>query len=234
MALHEYDGAGKTYLSIVDGKFRQTVGKGSNRPEGIPEKAVRRDWKAPDGTEGTKWEMVYNAVDGTIVDMYIKDSEYGKFLNVEFDGGEVIQMHTDHRYFGDFVKKIASCDINKPVFVIPYDFEDPKNQDKRIVGVKIVQTGHGWEKDSAPDFFYDFEKKKNINGFPKSGHTKEKPYDKDDWKEYFLGVKKFLIAYLTLSIIPNIKVKEAPVEEKETINLEDPGEEKPKLEDVPF
>lgn len=222
--LQAHEGGNKTYLKIIDGKLRTEVDKETQN-------AVRRDWKAPDGSEGTKWELVYDTVSGTLTGLTTRDTDFGKFLNVEFDGTEVVSLHTDHRYFSDFVKKLASCDVTKPMTVRPYDFVD-KN-DKRVTGVAITQEGHGWKDDKAPDFFYDFEKKTYKHDFPKAAHTKENPFDKDDWKGYFLTVKKFLLAYVTLTIVPSVE-KNAPKEEPLPKSFDDESEEKLSVDAVPF
>jgi len=214
--LQKHEGGNKTYLKIIDGKLRQEVDKDTQG-------AVKRDWTAPDGSTGTKWELVFDSVSGTLTGLSTRDTDFGKFLNIEFDGIEVVSLHTDHRYFSDFVKKLASCDVTKPMTVRPYDFVD-KNE-KRVTGVSITQEGHGWRDDKAPDFFYDFEKKTYKHDFPKAAHTKTNPFDKDDWKAYFIGVKKFLLAYVTMTIAPQVEKnapKEEPmpeVEKKEDIDL---------------
>lgn len=218
--LQAHEGGNKVYLKIIDGKLRKEVSKDT-------EGAVKRDWKAPDGSEGTKWEMVYDTVSGVITRMYFRETDFGKFLNIEFDGTEVAAFHTDHRYFADFVKKLASCDISKPMTVRPYDFVD-KNE-KRVTGVSITQEGHGWEDNKAPDFFYDFEKKAYKHDFPKAAHTKENPFDKDDWKAYFIGVKKFLVAYVTLSLIPLVEKNS-----NDEVKIEEPSGSEIKASDIPF
>lgn len=209
--LTAHEASGKVYLSIIEGKLRQKVTEDT-------EGAVKRDWEAPDGSKGTKWELIYNSVSGTVTRLYTKDSDYGQFLVIEFDGGESLSLHTDHRFFSDTVKKLASCNLAEPIEMSPYDFEDDAG--KRIVGMSIKQGGH-----KVKDFFYDFEKKKNLNGFPEPAKDARKTYSKDDWKMYFLQVKKFLLEYVTLTIAPSIKAVEAveepvlPNEEKEDIEL---------------
>lgn len=220
--LQAHEGGNKVYLKIIDGKLRQEVDKETAG-------AVKRYWKAPDGSEGTKWEMVYDTVSGTITNISFRETDFGKFLNLEFDGTEVVAFHTDHRYFSDVVKKLASCDITKPMAIRPYDFTD--KDEKRITGVSVTQEGHGWKDNKAPDFFYDFETKTYKHDFPKAGHTKDKPYDKDDWKAYFIGVKKFLVAYVTLSIIP--LVEKHIQDETEEVMIAPEGEDT-KLSDIPF
>ena len=61
--------------------------------------------------------------------------------------------------------------------------------------------------------------------------TKDKPYDKDDWKAYFIGVKKFLVAYVTLSIIP--LVEKHTQDETEEVMVAPEGEDT-KLSDIQF
>jgi len=213
MSVTKYDGGNRMCLNITQGKLRQAS------TEGTPG-AVKREWTAPDGSSGVKWEMVYESMTGRVTNMYLKDTDFGIFLVVAFDGGESLSLHTDHRYFTDFVKKAAGADFTMPMTIKPYDFED--NNKKRITGMTIMQDGEKLE-----DYFYDFKTKVQKHDFPKpEGETKS--YSKDDWKIYFLTVKKFLISYVTLSIIPSIVDEDIPVGDI----LQEESELK--IEDVPF
>ena len=215
MALTQYGGGNKTYLSIIDGTLRKQV---TQETPG----AVKRDWTTPDGKSGTKYECIYDSVSGIITRLSFNDSEYGKFLIVGFNGGEVLNLNTSHRYFTDLVKKLANADLTKEIALKPFDFEN--DDKKRITGVSVTQDGV-----KLTDYFYDATTKKNINGFPlPEGDTKK--YDKDDWKVYFVNVKKFLISYVMLNLVPKIEAVEE-VEEPVTPVVE---EKEYKLEDVGF
>lgn len=203
-----YEGGG-VYLSIIGGRIRQKVDEGT-------EGAVLRKYETPTGEKGEKWELVYNTWEGVVKGLKIVENDYGKFLNVVFDDA-TLSIHSDSRYFSDFVKKLAGADLSKSIKVQPYDFEDENK--KKVTGVNVYQG-----TDKLKDFFYDFEEKKQLNGFPVAGHSKAKPYDKDDWKMYFMEVKKFLIAYIMLNIEPKIvhaeeERVEIPKGEEKEINL---------------
>lgn len=185
--MHE---GGRTYLSIVGGKIRNKV------TEETPG-AVLRKYELPNGEKGEKWELVYDSWEGVVKGLRMNETEYGKFLEVEFEDA-VLSIHSDSRYFADFVKKLASADLKEAIEIKPYDFEDDNK--KKVVGVTLTQKG-----EKLTDYFYDFATKTYKHDFPKAAHTTKKPYDKDDWKAYFLGVKKFLIAYVTLTIAPKLE-----------------------------
>ena len=202
---------GRTYLSIVGGKIRNKV------TEDTPG-AVLRKYELPNGTKGEKWELVYESWEGQIKSLRMNETEYGKYLEVEFEDA-VLSIHADSRYFGDFVKKLASADLSQAISVRPYDFEDDNK--KKVVGVTLMQG-----ETKLTDYFYDFAKKEYKHDFPKAGNTSKKPYDKDDWKAYFLGVKKFLIAYVTLNLAPKLEQGDTPVVET--------GEPEIVIDKVPF
>lgn len=211
----QYTGGSGIYLSIVGGKLRQKVDEGT-------EGAVLRKYETPAGVKGEKWELVYESWSGVVKGLRINENDYGKFLEVKFDDA-TLSIHTDSRYFGDFCKKIASADIAKEINVRPYDFEDDNKN--KVTGLTITQDGK-----KLTDYFYNFKAKKQLHDFPKSGHTKAKPYDKDDWKIYFLEVKKFLEAYILLNVEPKI-VKE---KEEEAVEIPIIEESEMQIDKVPF
>lgn len=207
----------RIYLSVIQGKLRQSYQVTKETPG-----AVLREYKLSDGTEGSKWELIYKDWSGVVRDLRVKDTDYGKMYEIVFDDA-TITLNTDHRFFQDFVKKFASADPKQAITLSPYDFEN--DEKKRVAGMTVTQNGK-----KLTDFFYDFEKKKYLNDFPMSGHTTKKPYDKDDWKAYFLGVKKFLLAYSELTIVPLLS-KEVAQEEALPVSDDDSAA---KLEEVPF
>jgi hypothetical protein len=208
-----YEFNAKPYLSLIQGTLRQKV-------DADTQGAKKRDWETPSGEKGSKWELIYTAWEGIVKDIYIKDTEYGKFLNVEFDDA-ILSIGTESRYFNDFVQKLASADITKPITVKPYDFE--ADNGKRQIGINIFQDGK-----KLKNYFWDEEKKQAKEGYPTpEGDTKN--FDKDDWKMHFIKVRKFLEAYaqgLALKIPKETTKEDIPV-------IEEPATEL-RVEDIAF
>jgi hypothetical protein len=224
-------GERKPYLAIIQGNLRQAV------DEGTPD-AEKRDYETPQGKKGTKFELIYKNWTGSILNLKIKEHpEYGEFLNIEFEDA-VISINAQSRYFADIVKKLASVDINKPVTLVPYDFEvDGKRKSGVVVnqdGAKIISFYD--QKDEAGKWH-------QINGFPEVEGDRE-TFKKDDWKIYFLKVKQFLIGEVekinSKIIIPapkeltqeEIDKMKDDVEQPEIPTIKD--EEEINIADVPF
>lgn len=184
------DGSGATYLNIIGGKLRKTV------TEDTP-KAVKRDWETKDGKSGTKWELIYSKIDGHITGIEFRDGDYGEQLIISMKcGADEFKINTQagSRYANDFLQRMPGVAINKEVEFKPYDVRDNTDPKKGSTGIKISIDGN-----VIKNFFWDGEEKKNINGFPVQGE--ENP-SKDDWKVFFIGVKKFLKEYAEEKIIP--------------------------------
>lgn len=183
------------YYTIIDGTFRRRV------PDGTPG-AVRREYETKDGTKGEKYEMVIDALEGTIQEMLIHDGEYGRTLNIKLDPNQdgvnpMLQFNVESTYGEDVLKKLPNVDFTQPVKFRPYSFTD-QTTGKEVRGVEVKQgeTKH-------KNFFYDFEEKKAINGIPEpEGDTKN--FTKDDWKIHFLSVRKFLLNYFLENVQPKV------------------------------
>jgi hypothetical protein len=180
----------KIYANIIsDGTIR--VKTSETDPE-----AVRRDYELKDGTKGTKFERVYNELSGLITGISFYDGDFGKTLHVTVTDDEmpvILSMNMSSNYAEDLLKKIPSLDLLKPVVLKPYSFEDDKKKLRK--GISLVQN----EK-KITNFFYDVATKKVTNGFPEV--EKDKKYDKDDWKIYFMTTRKFLEKFITDNICP--------------------------------
>lgn len=169
-----------TYLTIVQGTLSQQV------KEGTPN-AEKRVYEKKDGSTGEKWELRYKSVSGRITGMKIKDSDFGEQLVIVLsDGAEKfqIQLPLTSNYFTDFGRKLPNIDLSDTVSIAPYDFT-PKDGKKKT-GLSIVQEGI-----KLDNYYYDPEKKENLHGFPVP-KNKGKGFDSDDWKMYFIEVKKFM------------------------------------------
>jgi len=187
-AIHE-DFDTKPFLSIIGGTFKQKVN------EGTPG-AKFREYETKSGEKGSKWEISYSAWMGKIEDMRINEGDFGESLHIVFEDC-IISIPVSQRYFSDFVKKIASANLDLPVTIKPYDFVT--DDGKRKSGLTILQG-----ETKLKDKFYDFDTKKYSDGFPEPKDIKSK----DEWRIYFMQVNIFLKNWILLHPINNIKVEE--------------------------
>jgi len=201
----------KPFLSIIGGTLKQKV------DEGTPG-AKYREYETPSGVKGSKWEISYSAWRGKIEDLRIHESEYGDALHVVFEDC-IISIPLTQRYFADFVKKIASANLDKEVTIKPYDYVN--DEGKRKSGLVIVQ-----DEEKLKDHFYDFDTKKYSDGFPEAGDIKSK----DEWRIYFMQVNVFLKNWVLLHPINNINT--VPITPAPVGTMHD--EEEIDLSSVPF
>lgn len=166
------------YLRIIGGEIVKTV------EEGTPE-AVLRKYELKDGTKGEKWEIHYQNWEGVIVNVSFKEGDYGEQCIIVFPDA-VLTIPTNGRYFQDFACKVFNADLSKPVKLHPFDMEVEKG---RKSGISVQQNG-----EKLKNFFYDYDTKKSLNGFPEV--NKEKAVKKTYWKIYFTEVAEFLVEYI--------------------------------------
>jgi hypothetical protein len=181
-----------------DGKFVSILADGKmhlNVPEGTPG-AIKREYETSDGKKGTKNELVFTELSGLIKKINFWDGDYGKLLQVTVEDGEeepvVLSVSTESNFGEDLMKKLPNVNLEKPVTIVPFAFEDDKGKKKR--GITVYQ-----DDEKIESFYYDREDKKNIHGFPtpdvpakmkKSVHSKF-------WKAYFTEAREFLIEDIT-------------------------------------
>lgn len=175
----QFTGSSKTYLYIIGGNICEKV------DESTPG-ARKREFENPKTKEkGAKWEVVYRSWEGVIKTLTFKDTDFGHQLNVEFDDA-ALTLDTTSRYFSDFAKKLPSIKIGESVEVAPYDWEPEPG--KRSIGMHLIQN----EK-KAKNYYWDNTEEKPCHGIPVPiGNTKA--YKSDDWKVFYIGVKKFFIS----------------------------------------
>jgi len=236
-------GSGKPFISIVEGQIKQKV------KEGTPE-SERRDYELPDKTTGFKFELSFGSWTGTVEDLRIKEGKFGQVLEIEFEDA-TLSMGTKSKYFGDFAKKMKSGDIDKEITVAPFDFEDENKKNRR--GLSIYQGGTEREN-LLQNYYWNDKDKKSTHGMPDPvGDTRK--FGDDEWSEYFIGVKRFLIKDVLEPLMDHIgerdikesvdeMINEGADEEIPTINentdtLPEPREdekkeEEIKIEDIPF
>lgn len=180
------------YISIKsDGRFHEVVSKDT-------EGAVLREYKLKDGTEGSKWELLYKSVDNVYIkNVSFEPSDYGENILLTLSDGEneVIWSENTGTNFGtDLMKKLPNVIFSEKVSIAPYAFTNEKGKELR--GVNIYGQG-----DKITNFFFDPEKKEELHGFPVPEGDKT-TYDSDDWKAHFIRVKKFLVSYIKENIVP--------------------------------
>lgn len=186
------------FLTIVGGDLVQKVAEGTQG-------AVKRVYETPDGGKGEKWEIHHRDLTGYISGIDFRDTDFGEQCNIKItDGVEtaVLSIPTESRYFMDFGQKLSNIDFNEQIVLNPYDFTG--NNGKQIRGISIQQNGQKVE-----NYFWDKENKKLINGIV-SPENNGKDFDKDDWKMYFIRLKKFLKKHIESQIggIGNFKVQQ--------------------------
>lgn len=177
----------KPYLRIVGGNLVQEVDKTTSG-------ARLREGELKDGTKFSKWEISYMNWTGKVESIQFKDSEYGTSCMLDL-GDAILSFNTDSKYFQDMACKLLSSDITKEITFHPYDMIG--DNDKNIRGVSVQQEGV-----KLKNYFYDFEKKEILHGYPKVDQVMKEKLKKNYWKVYFAEVAAFLIEKLENLQIP--------------------------------
>ena len=151
--------------------------------------AKSRSYEDKDGNAKVKFELHHKNLTGVITDIAFVKTDFGEQANITLESSDdkvVLHMSTDSNYFSDLAKKLPNVAINDLVTVNPYDFVDDKGKKRR--GITIIQDGV-----KLSSFYYDPKTKKNVGDLPTPAKNGE-GFDSDDWKVYFVSVKKFLKA----------------------------------------
>ena len=183
--------ANTLYLSIIGGNLSQKVEE--NTPG-----AKRREYETKDGATGVKFELHYKNLVGKISGMEFKDGDFGEqfILSLtKWEDNAKIHMSTDSRYFTAFAKKLPNVNVDEEITLNSFDFTTKDG--KQLRGLDIKQ---GEEK--IIDAYWDADKKKALKGIPSVSDKDAKGYDKDDWKMFFMTVKKFLKKEVQATVLP--------------------------------
>lgn len=199
---------GRYFSILADGKMHETVPQSTDG-------AVLREYETSDGQKGSKWELVYTKIEATITNVRIVPGDYGDQLQVTFTDGDnrvILSQNTSSSFGEEVMKKLPNVDFAKKVSMRPFAFHDEKNTEKIIRGIQVFQ-----DKTKINNFFWDAEKKVELNGFPKpEGDTKT--YKTDDWKIHFLKTRKFLVEYMQANICSKFKTEDKSIEYPEGPN----------------
>jgi len=215
------------YFNVIDGSFRTKCDP--KHPE-----AVAREYETKEGVKSVKYELKYSALFGKIENIFFKDGDFGKTVNIVLEPNEegknpIIQLSTATNYGEDFLKKLPNIDLAKEVRLMPFAFT-AEDSGKEVRGISITHRNPDTGKftDKIEAFFYDSkEKKALVDGYPEpQGDTKK--YDKEDWKIFYLQVRKFMIKYAEEKVLSKFS----------KINSEEKAIEYPTAEinpdDIPF
>lgn len=218
------------FISILaDGKFHETVGADADG-------AVLREYETSTGEKGSKYEYVYSKLEGVITNVEFQDGDFGEQILTTFSDGEnevTLALGVGSNFGEDLMKKLPAIKLEEPVRLIPYSFEDDKGKNRK--GITVYQND-----EKVQNYFYDAEKKENLNGYPTPEGDTEM-FSKDEWKQYYLGARIFLVKYVKANIVPLFTEKRPveatgePLTQKEIEKTaDDYPENKVNPEDIPF
>lgn len=139
MGLETNSSAGKTYLSIADGKFvRQFKEANSNTTQ-----RINKNGKVVH-------EQFFDALVMTVTGIEKRENDYGVFLEIiGHDGSDNFQISTQFsgRYSGSFLKALPSCDASQPIRIFPWSMVDKNDPTKKVTGITLYQNdGDGYVK----------------------------------------------------------------------------------------
>lgn len=158
---------------------------------------AEQEFEKADKTTGIRAGAQYGDLTGMVTKVVFRThAEYGESINVTFlAGGEnyIVSISTNNRYSQDMMKALLVMDLNKPLFLKPYDFI---GQDKkRAQGISFKQDGEKLVlKVEVPE---DFQK--DENWFKKA--------DKKQIKRYFEDLNEWFVAEVEERVVPKIKTQ---------------------------
>ncbi len=192
------EGSNKKYYSVFSGAFRTKV------PEGTPE-ALERTNK-----NGVRvFEREVKALFGTIENVAIEDSDYGKQLKITLDANDeginpILSFGVESKDGRDVLKKLPSIDLSKEVRIMPYRFK-PEDKDEEISGISITQKDEeGKYTMKVENFFFNPITKKYIHEYPVIDWDTASESEK---KIYKIQRDEFLLKYVEDNIVPRFSEK---------------------------
>lgn len=163
-----------------------------------------------DKTEGVRAGARYADLTGMVTKVEFKTHpEYGESINVTFIAGKkeyIISISTNNRYSQDMMKCLLVMDLDKELFMKPYDFVG--DDKRRAMGISFRQDGQklNLRVDTAP--------------------TKEKEWfktaDKKAIRRFFEDLTEWFVAEVETVVAPQLAGKSpAPKAEEESHEEED-------------
>lgn len=196
------------YLSIAGGYIWNRKADKSD-----PDFATQEYTKA-DKSVGTRQGAQYQDLTGDIKTVYFKEhQEYGQSVNVKIvSEGEsyILSISTNNRYSQDTMKALLLMDLDKPLFIKPYDFIADK---QKKVGNEWVNTG---EKKRQQGISFRQDGEKLSLKYPGSPEYEGEWSNKKKVKRYFEDLTDWYVAEVEAKIIPKFEVDEDKVEETQS------------------
>jgi len=168
------------YLHVISGRIHQRVPSST-------EKAVERTLK--DGK--VVHELIYTFVEGLLSNIELNEGDYGKqwIFHIE-DGKEsyALQVSEASGYGDDLLTKIPALEKNNTYRFIPYEYT---KKDKKRTGVKI-QKGDDIITSCYHKFTQEQDGWKVETTDPNYPKPEKDKMDSEEWKIYFMRVRKYL------------------------------------------
>jgi len=197
-----------TFLSVAGGYIWDRKAD-KNHPD-----YAEQEYEKADKSIGTRTGARYADLTGFVEKVEFRThAEYGESINVTFNAsGElyIVSISTNNRYSQDLMKALLLGDIEKPLFMKPYDFVG--SDKKRTQGISFRQDGAKLEL--------------KVEDAPTQDAEWFKTADKKKIKRFFEDLNDWYVAEVEEKVVPNCK--QQPKAEKEA--TEEKAEEAPKQE----
>lgn len=175
--------------------------------------ARARKYEDREGNTKTKYEIIHRGLTGIITDVSLERSDFGERLVITVRNGDdtaKLTLATKSDYFTDFAKKVPNIDFSKEVIISPWEM-DVEGKSRKRRGVSIKQSG-----EKVQNFYYDPDKKENINGFPKVDNEELEDLGREDyWEKYWGEVGRFLKRKIKNLTIGEIKSGDSEPQQQE-------------------
>lgn len=162
---------------------------------------------------------------GKIIGVQFREhQEYGQSINVRVGaGGEefTISISTNNRYSQHMMKALLLVDLNREVYIKPYDFMSPN---QKFVDGAWVNSG-GESRSQGLSFRQDGKKVPlKIEGEPKKDKDWWKTANKKDKKRFFEDLTEWFVAEVEEQVIPQLGSSEKEAEPQKS-GFDSSGEE---------
>lgn len=178
-----YSDTKKNYYNVNGFMFTKRAADGQ-------EGAVMRKITKRDGSVKEVWEFLFKELNGNIVNIDVKDTDWGKQYEITLDDvGETmcLQVNVESGYGDTFAARLPNVDPDKPVQLLPYSFI-PEGETRKKEGINIFQYG----TKVLP--FFTKEKPGDMPSVSKlqAAGVMSDPPESGDWKTFFGLIHKFL------------------------------------------
>lgn len=198
MGLGAVNNTKSKYLSIAGGFIWD------KKAEKTDPNYATQEYEKADKSKHLRAGARYQDLTGMIIGVTLRThDEYGDSLNVVVKDGEesyTISLGIDNRYCGDFMKALLVFDMEKPLFIKPYDFIGTNK--KRAMGISFRQDG---EKLNL-----------RIDDSPMKDAEWFKTAEKREIKRFFEDVTDYFKDRIKAEILPLFEGQATDTEQKPT------------------